>query len=204
MPRPLVPKSTAPPKPPGLREYKRQQTLNRIAQVGLDSFLAKGYDATTLDEIAAAAGISRRTFFYYFKGKDEILLAYLRVYADAIKAAVIANPPNGRPLDTALSALFNLVSGFDEANIIATARIMRQSEALRVRKHSGYLQFEQAIYEGLCELYPEREQAGLRLAAIVSISPLRVAVDTWLQEAKRPLIQCLQEAFDRFRGELFQ
>ncbi len=38
----------------------------------MKSFLAKGYQETTLDEIAAAAGISRRTFFYYFKSKNEI------------------------------------------------------------------------------------------------------------------------------------
>ena len=68
-------------KPEGLRERKRRQTLQRIAEVGLSLFLRKGYEATTLDEIAAAAGISRRTFFYYFKSKDEVLLAYLGGYA---------------------------------------------------------------------------------------------------------------------------
>ena len=49
----------------GLRERKRRDTLQRIAQTGLDLFIAKGYEETTLDDIAAAAGISRRTFFHY-------------------------------------------------------------------------------------------------------------------------------------------
>ncbi len=59
----------------GVRERKRRETLQRITDAGIRLFVEKGYEATTLDEIAAAAGISRRTFFYYFKSKDEILLS---------------------------------------------------------------------------------------------------------------------------------
>ena len=59
----------------GLREEKRQQTLKRITQTALGLFARHGYEATTLDMIAADAGISRRTFFHYFKSKDDILLS---------------------------------------------------------------------------------------------------------------------------------
>ena len=51
-----------------------RKTLERIAETGLKLFSRNGYEATTLDAIAEAAGISRRTFFYYFKSKEEILL----------------------------------------------------------------------------------------------------------------------------------
>jgi hypothetical protein len=43
---------------------------------GLKLFVANGYEATTLEAVAAAAGISRRTFFHYFKSKEELLLAW--------------------------------------------------------------------------------------------------------------------------------
>src|SRR5258705_515106 len=85
------PMQNALPKPAGLREQNRQHTLQRIAEVGIELFLAKGYEATTLDEIAAAAGISRRTFFYYFKSKEDILLTHLEGYADALRASVLKN-----------------------------------------------------------------------------------------------------------------
>ena len=55
---------SSPPKEKGLRERKRRETLHRIAEQGLKLFLSNGYEATTLDAIAKAAGISRRTFFY--------------------------------------------------------------------------------------------------------------------------------------------
>lgn len=44
------------------REQKRQETLKRISEKGLKLFIAKGYEGTTLEAIAAAAGISPRTF----------------------------------------------------------------------------------------------------------------------------------------------
>jgi AcrR family transcriptional regulator len=53
----------------GLRERKKRETLQRIAETGLKLFIAQGYEGTTLEAIAEAAGISRRTFFYYFKSK---------------------------------------------------------------------------------------------------------------------------------------
>src|ERR1700732_3531567 len=64
---------SAPAKKNGLRARKRRETRQRIAKTGLKLFVRKGYDATTLEAIAAAAGISARTFFYYFKTKDEVL-----------------------------------------------------------------------------------------------------------------------------------
>lgn len=190
-------------KTPGLREHKRRQTLTRIVQVGLELFLAKGYEATTLDEIAAAAGISRRTIFHYFKSKDEILLAYLRIFADTIKDLVTRDTSCRSPLEAAFAALSKFIAGFQESRMVAIARLMRQSEVLRTRRHAGYFQFEQAIHEGLCQLYPERERDGLKLIAMVSISPVRLAVDTWLQqEGKRPLVTCIQDALDMLRAEL--
>ncbi|MGE0394761.1 MAG: TetR/AcrR family transcriptional regulator, partial [Vicinamibacterales bacterium] len=60
----------------GLRERKHRETRRRIADAGLRLFLDRGYDGTTVDAIAAEAGISRRTFFSYFKSKDEILATW--------------------------------------------------------------------------------------------------------------------------------
>ncbi|MFF5010942.1 TetR family transcriptional regulator [Streptomyces phaeochromogenes] len=57
----------------GLRERKRRETRQRITHVGMRLFLTNGFDATTLDMIAAAADVSRRTFFSYFDSKDDVL-----------------------------------------------------------------------------------------------------------------------------------
>src|SRR5690242_16564967 len=53
---------------PGLETRRRQ-----IASTALDLFIANGYDETTVDAIADAAGVSRRTFFHYFRSKDQVV-----------------------------------------------------------------------------------------------------------------------------------
>jgi len=192
------------PKTEGLRERNRRQTLQRIAEVGVELFLAQGYEATTLDEIAAAAGISRRTFFYYFKGKDDILLAHIDGYADALKASVLEHSSGEAPLEVVREALLKLSIRFQLPRTIAIARLIGQSEALRASSQRGYLRREQAVFEALCELWPAKERRDrLRLVAMASIGALRIAVDAWLeQDGKRPLAKYVQDAFDNLKAEI--
>jgi AcrR family transcriptional regulator len=192
------------PKQEGLRERKRRETLARISEVALELFLAKGFDATTLDEIAAAAGISRRTFFYYFNSKDEILLAYVAGYSDALKALVLESSSAGEPIDVVRDALVKLSSRFHERKMIATARLMRQSEVLRARNQGQYLKFEQAVTEALFELWPRKERhERLRIVAMVAMAALRFAVDGWLeQDGKRPLVKHIEDAFRNLKAEI--
>jgi AcrR family transcriptional regulator len=188
----------------GLRERNRRQTLQRIAEVGVELFLAQGYEATTLDEIAAAAGISRRTFFYYFKSKDDILLAHIDAYADALKASVLEHSSGEAPLEVVREALLKLSTRFQLPRTIAIARLIGQSEALRDSRQRGYLRREQVVYEALCELWPAKERRDrLRLVAMASIGALRIAVDAWLeQDGKRPLAKYLRDAFDNLKAEI--
>ena len=61
-------------KPAPLREQTRSVVRALLAKTALELFAAKGYDDTTLDEIAAAAGVSKRTLFNYFPGKLDAVL----------------------------------------------------------------------------------------------------------------------------------
>jgi AcrR family transcriptional regulator len=193
------------PKPESLRERKKRQTRERITEVGLDLFLANGYAATTLDEIAAAAGIARRTFFYYFKSKDEILLAQLDGYVDALKRSVRGNASAGvPPLDIARDALLRFSGRFQSPHAIAIAKLMRGNEVLRVRGAGGYQRLEQALYEGLCELWPgPKRRDRLRIVAMASIAVLRFATDKWFQQDCKPsLEQDIREAFEHLKAEI--
>lgn len=188
----------------GLRERKRRQTLQRIATVGLELFLAKGYEATTLDDITAAADISRRTFFYYFKSKDDILLAHLAGYAKSLKASVLNNSSAGAPIDVAREALLAAATQFQSSQTLAIARLIRDSAVLRTRTHAGSVQLEEALYAGLCELWPGKERRErMRLVAMVAISAMRFATDRWLeQDGKRPLPKHVREVFQKLREEI--
>ena len=83
---------TALPGAPGLRERKRRQTRERLTRVAMALFLERGFEATTLDDIAAAAEISRRSFFHYFASKEDVVLAWQDGSTDALVTAIAERP----------------------------------------------------------------------------------------------------------------
>jgi AcrR family transcriptional regulator len=80
----------------GLRERKKQQTRAAIQHEGLRLIAEGGYDATTCEQIAAAAGVSTATLFRYFPTKEDIVLQ--DGYDPVIAAAVLARPAQEAPL----------------------------------------------------------------------------------------------------------
>jgi AcrR family transcriptional regulator len=84
----------------GLRERKKQETRAALVRAGLELFVERGYDETTLAEIAAAAGVSTRTIFAYFPGKEDILFSTMVTMRDALVAALAERPAGTDALAT--------------------------------------------------------------------------------------------------------
>jgi AcrR family transcriptional regulator len=76
----------------GLRERKKLQTREALTRAALELFVERGYDETTLAEIAEAAGVSTRTIFAYFPGKEDILFSTLESMLDALTQALVERP----------------------------------------------------------------------------------------------------------------
>src|SRR5580704_10528002 len=174
---------SASPKKEGRREQKRLETLRRIAETGLKLFIAHGYEGTTLEAIAAAAGISRRTFFYYFKSKEEVLLAWQGSgFLDALRPAMLEESPHQAPLDAVRHCLLKLISRFETKESIIVDRLLRSTEALRARKQAIFIEMEEALFAAMRELWPQpQRRTTLRIVAMVSIGAMRLAVDDWRQ-----------------------
>ncbi|MET0254799.1 MAG: TetR/AcrR family transcriptional regulator [Luteibacter sp.] len=188
----------------GVRERKQRETRRRIAETGLQLFLTHGYEATTLDAIAAEAGISRRTFFSYFKSKDDLVLAWQEAAWDAIWADLLAVSPDENPLDAVRGTLLKHVAQYESERMIALDKVMRASETLASRKQSFYVAQEEALHAVLCEVWrqPQRRNA-LRIVAMVSIGAMRLAIEAWgKQGGERPAAWFLEEAFASLRAEI--
>jgi AcrR family transcriptional regulator len=185
--------------PNDLRERKRRMTLDRIAEVGLKLFMEHGYEATTLDAIAAASGISRRTFFYYLKSKEDVLLAHESGnFPQALRPTFLKQSPKQSPLDAARKTFLALASMYETKESIIADRILRSIETLRLRKEALLVQMEEVLAEAMYELWPDPSQRpALRLAAMMAIGTLRFAKENWRREdAARPLTHYIDEAFD--------
>ena len=102
-------------KPLGLRERKKQRTRWAIQEHALRLFAAKGYDATTIEQIAEAAEISPSTFFRYFKTKEDLVIEdeYDQLVAEALRTA----PEWLSPAATVRYAMRVVASGLSSEDI---------------------------------------------------------------------------------------
>src|SRR5579871_1135366 len=134
----------------GTRERKRRETHRRIAETGLRLFLENGYDATTLDAIAIATGISRRTFFYYFQSKEDVLLAYEGGgFGEALGPALREQPTGQSPIAAAHACFLLLADRYEREDSILADRLLRSTESLRSKKELSFLRLEQTLLEAM-------------------------------------------------------
>ncbi len=192
-------------KPEGLRERKRRETLARIAETGLKLFIENGYEATTLDAIAAAAGISRRTFFYYFTSKEEVLLSWQDSgFQQALRSAMLECSPDQTPLDAVRECLLGLASGYETKESVVVDRLMQSTKALRARKEALFVEMERTLVEVMGELWPATSQREtLRMVAMMAIGTLRLALENWRRsKAKHPLAYHLRHSFELLARQL--
>src|SRR5713226_9465503 len=77
----------------------------RLEQAALELYVERGFDQTTVAEIAARAGLTERTFFRHYADKREVLFGGSELLAELLVAAVAGAPDSARPLDTVAAAL---------------------------------------------------------------------------------------------------
>src|SRR5687767_2933893 len=93
--------------PVPIRERTRRLAQTELTAVAQDLFAAQGYDNTTVDQIAAAAGMSKRTFFRYFPSKDDLVIGKYDLFGDRMAEALDARPKN-EPVWESLRRMFDI------------------------------------------------------------------------------------------------
>ena len=172
--------------PAGLRERKRQQTRERLTRAAMALFLERGFEATTLDDIAAAADISRRSFFHYFASKEDVVFAWQEESTAALIAAVAARPTDESMLTAAENAITAMVRQLEPGEAIAMARLKRDNPALQARDQVKYEKLERALAEALgkrADYKAEKLQA--RLVAMIATGAMRIGGEFWAAEGAR-------------------
>ncbi len=129
-------------KKPSQREIKKEESRQAIARAAVCLFEAKGYDATTMDEIAHSAGVSRPTVFNYFAHKEDILLVLGVMMSERIAAQLNVQDPLAREVDP-IAALRKVVltMGRSFADYPETSKAFHalRVQAMRSRPRGGGL-----------------------------------------------------------------
>ena len=186
----------------GLRERKKEATREGLHEAALRLAAERGPDRVTIDDIADAAGVCRRTFSNYFSGIQEALLyreqERMRLLLDLIQAR-----PAREPAWTALTrAAFELSERVGERDPmwLAQARLVRHHPSLAGYQVAAYA----ALERDLAELVAARQttqdpyvQLRAPLVAAAYLSALRIALQNWLDEPSGPALpEVLREALN--------
>ncbi|MEV8637052.1 TetR family transcriptional regulator [Streptosporangium sp. NPDC051023] len=114
----------------GLRERKKQKTRLALIDAALDLFAEQGYEATTVDQIAAAADISPRTFFRYFATKEDVALSLPLDGQEVMLAELAARPPEEPPFTALGHAMRAVVTMLGEGDLADTTRFLKARELI--------------------------------------------------------------------------
>lgn len=125
---------------PGLRERKKARTRRLLVDAAVDSCLAHGYEATTVEQIAEAVEVSTRTFSRYFASKDAVFIAVIDDLAGAITDELQTQPSDLGPMESLRAAHVAVltriaerrpVAGLTVERIVVILQIVASSESLR-------------------------------------------------------------------------
>ena len=169
---------------PGLRQRQRQRTRQAIQDAATRLFLASGFHAVSVDEIAAAAEVSKRTLFKYFPSKEDLVIDAFADHAEEAARTVLSRPPGTSPL-AALHEHFldglarrDPVTGLDDRpHTLAFVTMVLSAPSLQARLLLYQATAEQALAAALEKTRPSPIEGTARLAACQIFAVHRTLAD---------------------------
>lgn len=159
--RTSAPASTdAPESAAGSRAAAQRLKMRReLAAAAMELFATKGYEATTVDEIAATAGVARRTFFRHFRSKEEAIFPDHDDTLVRAEAVLNAAPPHEHPLDTVCRGIKEVMKMYAASPAVSVERyrLTREVPTLREREIASVARYERLFTRYLLGHFDERD-----------------------------------------------
>ncbi|HEV3352536.1 MAG TPA: TetR family transcriptional regulator [Acidimicrobiales bacterium] len=171
----------------GLRERKKEQTRDALAQAALELFAERGFDQVTVEEIAAACDVSPRTFFRYFGSKEDVLFADSDRRCDHLLASIAEQDPAVPAFDALAGAVRELAGDYapEGERLRARHAILRSTPSLASRNAERQQGWEGKVIDALRTSGRARGMSDLDLRLMVAstTTALRVAIEDWTASA---------------------
>lgn len=184
--------------PAGLRERKKTATREALHEAAVRLAVERGVDDVTIEAIADAAGVSRRTFSNYFSGKEQALL-----YGDETQVGRLVDLVHTRPAtEPPWTALTRAAEDFaaegpdDYAGWLTQTRLLRRHPALLAQQVATFAAAERELAAEIGVRMPADSATPLRarLLAATFLTTLRVATQLWLDQPEGSLIEMIRQA----------
>ena len=179
------------------RSRKKAATRRSIQEHALRLFAANGYDSTTVEDIAAAAGVSHMTFFRYFPRKENVVET--REYDPMIEELILARPPHESPIaaiGAALSTSFAAIMLTDRQRILTRVRLMMSTPELRARQIVAMDDTRDLFARSLARRNRQAEDSlVVSVQARVAVAVFVAALETWARTDDGDLVAIIDAAF---------
>jgi AcrR family transcriptional regulator len=177
---------------PGLRERTRSAVQWEIAEIAGSLFVEQGYDGTTVDDVAAAAGMSKRSVFRYFETKEDLVLGKFDALAGAMLAELRSRPASESTWASLRGMLGTLVPHIDSQGRDAVTAPLQRLIFATPALLASYLERQHRVQESVVELLRERAAAAgaplgtddpaPRVFTAAAFGCLLVAQQAWLED----------------------
>lgn len=172
-------------------------THDELSDLGLRLFVERGFDETTVDDIAAAAGIARRTFFGYYPSKNDVVYGDFGALLAAMRAHLSATPTTVPVLDAVRDAViaFNRVDPSAEDLHRERMRLILHTPALQAHSTLRYSAWRSVVADFAAERFGcDVEDLRPQLVAHTALGAALAAYEQWLHQPGSDLEKLLDEA----------
>ncbi|MGO4249911.1 TetR family transcriptional regulator [Paenarthrobacter sp. RAF54_2] len=185
----------------GLRQRTRDAVREQIAAAALVLFDEQGFEETTVDQVAAAVGISPRSFFRYFPAKEDVVVGDPMAHVGPVLAHLnegLTSLPVWEALRVGFKPL-DAIADSDSTGSLRTMRVMMSTPSLRARNTEKHLAWMTVLVPAVRDaLAGPAEDKGFRARAftLAAITCLDVAFAEWVRrDGSVPFATVLDDAF---------
>lgn len=177
----------------------RSTSRREIERIAFDLFSRKGFDATTVDDIAAAAGIGRRTFFRYFESKNDVVWGSFSEHMNLMRSRFDRCPPD-QPLMSALRDVVVDFNRFDPAEVPWHRKrmdLILTVPALQAHSTLRYAEWRQAVAAFASKrLGLDPHLLIPQTIGYAALGCALAAYEQWLSDPDADLAECIATAMD--------
>ncbi len=192
-----------------LREQLKTTTRQELTRIGLALFLQQGFANTTIDQIVAPVGLSKRTFFRYFDTKEDLVFEWQTQMAPALVLELNSRPNEEAPFKAVSETLFSLLTRVNENPELAFAltRLLKETPSLARTDMEKRMVWEEVLTAALIVRVRSKAMTRLKARIIVgmAMTAWTAALDEWYASGgKAKLRPIMGKAFALVRDQEYQ
>jgi AcrR family transcriptional regulator len=184
-------------------ERKRRALRVELSEAALPLVIERGFETTTMEDLATAAGVSRRTFFRYFSSKEDVVFAFLDQWAARLAADIVARPAAENPVVAVQQSFRKLTAAYRDRALVLV-RLVGKTPALRQQERINREHLRSAVVNALAIRLGLDTKHDMRpqILATIAFAPLDAAMLSWFgSRSSEEIGDLLDEALAAFNRE---